>query len=173
MEAFDPSSAPAFNLASHVLSSQIVGETISRATSPGLPSETSIDDSKRYRPRTFAYFQHLPYPVEEEAQRDAALEGILKQLYIAIKAEDFSPGALHWTRQLQAWLSLKFDMPHEQRARLAKLYFYLALAPGLDTNTADRFSRMVVTLTRFVSCHFSLPLPCPVFSLLPCPILGW
>ncbi|KAI0875776.1 hypothetical protein GGS24DRAFT_271750 [Hypoxylon argillaceum] len=153
--ALDSSSAPAFNIASHILSSQPVGETISRATSPGLPSVASIDDSKRHRPRTFAYFHLLPYPIEEEAQRDAALQGILKELYIAIKAEDFSPGALHWTRQLQAWLSLKFDMPHELRARLAKLYFYLALAPGLDTNTADRFSRMVVTLTR--KKHFLIP----------------
>ncbi|GAW14198.1 hypothetical protein ANO14919_035950 [Xylariales sp. No.14919] len=154
-EGFDPSSAPAFNLASHVLNSQPVGETISRATSPGLPSEASTDDNKRYRPRTFAYFQLLPYPVEEESRRDAALQGILKQLYIAVKAEDFSPGALHWTRQLQAWLSLKFDMPHELRAKLAKFYFHLALAPGLDTSAADRFSRMVVTLTR--KKHFLKP----------------
>ncbi len=162
-EALDPSSAPAFNLASHVLNSQPIGETISRATSPGLPSEASTDDNKRYRPRTFAYFQLLPYPVEEEGRRDAALQGILKQLYIAVKAEDFSPRALHWTRQLQAWLSLKFDMPHELRAKLAKLYFHLALAPGLDSGTADRFSRMVVTLTRSVfRLATSLnPLPLP------------
>ncbi|KAI1419849.1 hypothetical protein F5Y12DRAFT_720247 [Xylaria sp. FL1777] len=154
-EAFDPSSARAFNLASHVLNSQPIGETISRATSPGLPSEASTDDNKRYRPRTFAYFQLLPYPVEEESRRDAALQGILKQLYIAVKAEDFSPGALHWTRQLQAWLSLKFDLPHGLRANLAKLYFHLALAPGLDSSAADKFSRMVVTLTR--KKHFLKP----------------
>lgn len=154
-ESFDLTSAPAFNMASHVLNSQSVGDTISRATSPGLPAEVRTGDNKRYRPRTFAYFQLLPYPVEQESQRDAALEGILKQLYISIKAEDFSPGALHWTRQLQAWLSLKFDMPHELRARLAKLYFYLALSPGLDTSAADRFSRMVVTLTR--KKHFLKP----------------
>lgn len=152
-ESFDLASAPApaFNVASHALNSQSAGDTISRATSPGLPAEVSTGDNKRYRPRTFAYFKLLPYAVEQESQRDTALEGILKQLYISIKAEDFSPGALHWTRQLQAWLSLKFDMPHELRARLAKLYFYLALSPGLDTSAADRFSRMVVTLTRFVS----------------------
>ncbi|KAI0973502.1 hypothetical protein F4678DRAFT_28817 [Xylaria arbuscula] len=154
-EGFDPSSSPAFNLASQLLNAQSVGETISRATSPGLPSEASTEDNKRYRPRTFAYFQLLPYPVEEDARRDAALHGILKQLYIAVKAEDFSPGALHWTRQLQAWISLKFDMPHELRAKLAKLYFHLALAPGLDNSAADRFSRMVVTLTR--KKHFLKP----------------
>ncbi|OTB09343.1 hypothetical protein M426DRAFT_50436 [Hypoxylon sp. CI-4A] len=147
-EALDPpSAAAAFSLASQFLGT--AGDTISRATSPGLPSNAfDTDDAKRYRPRTFAYFQLLPYPVEDEAKRDAALQGILDQLYIAVKAEDFSPGALHWTRQLQGWLGLKFDMPRELRARLVKFYFHLSLAPGLDNNSADRFSKMVVTLIR-------------------------
>jgi proteasome activator subunit 4 len=39
-------------------------------------------------------------------------------------------------------------MTRELRAHLAQLYYNLALAPGLDSNTADRFARMVVTLTR-------------------------
>ncbi|RSL86860.1 hypothetical protein CEP52_015699 [Fusarium oligoseptatum] len=124
-------------------------EPISRATSPGIPyPKTDEDDRKRYRPRTFAYFQQLPFEVEEEAQRDAALQGILKQLYIAVRAEDFSPGALHWTKELQGWLNLKFEMTRELRAKLAKLYYSLALAPGLDATASDRFLRMVLTLTR-------------------------
>lgn len=126
-------------------------EPISRATSPGVPyAKSDEDDKKRYRPRTFAYFRQLPFQVEEEAQRDAALQGILKQLYIAIQAEDFSPGALHWTRELQGWLNLKFEMTRDMRAKLAKLYYSLALAPGLDPTAADRFLRMVLSLTRFV-----------------------
>ncbi|KAK3987160.1 proteasome activator BLM10 [Cladorrhinum sp. PSN332] len=124
-------------------------DTISRATSPGLPCENrEEDDHKRYRPRTFSYFRLLPFEVEDQAQRDEALRGILKNLYISIMAEDFSPGALHWTRELQGWLNLKFEMTRELRAKLARLYYHLSLAPGLDTNTADRFSRMVITLTR-------------------------
>lgn len=124
-------------------------EPISRATTPGLPcAKSDEDDKKRYRPRTFAYFAQLPFLVEEEEQRDVALQGILKQLYVAIRAEDFSPGALHWTRELQGWLNLKFEMTRELRAKLAKLYYSLALAPGLDSSAADRFLRMVVTLTR-------------------------
>jgi len=124
-------------------------DTISRATSPGLPcSDRREDDQKRYRPRTFSYFRLLPFDVEDQAQRDEALRGILKNLYISIMAEDFSPGALHWTRELQGWLNLKFEMTRDLRAKLARLYYHLALAPGLDTNTADRFSRMVITLTR-------------------------
>jgi proteasome activator subunit 4 len=124
-------------------------ETISRATSPGLPCrEQQEDDKKRYRPRTFSYFRLLPFEVEDDAHRDAALRGILKNLYISIMAEDFSPGALHWTRELQGWLNLKFEMTRDLRARLARLYYHLALAPGLESNTADRFARMVITLTR-------------------------
>ncbi|PHH84831.1 hypothetical protein CDD83_1302 [Cordyceps sp. RAO-2017] len=135
--------------ASHLTTSFALYEPVSRATSPGTPyAKTDEDDKKRYRPRTFAYFQQLPFEVEKEAQRDAALHGILKQLYTAVRAEDFSPGALHWTRELQAWLNLKFEMTRELRARLAKLFYSLALAPGLDHTAADRFLRMVLTLTR-------------------------
>lgn len=127
-------------------------EPISRATSPGVATTTRTDedDTKRYRPRTFAYFKQLPFKVEEESQRDAALEGILKQLYIAIKAEDFSPGALHWTRELQGWMNLKFEMTRDRRAQLTKLYYSLIFAPGLDPSASDRFLRMVVSLTRYV-----------------------
>lgn len=134
----------------HFLSSHFASvDTISRSNSPGPPyTKGDEDDKKRYRPRTFSYFNHLPFPVEEESNRDAALAGILKQLYIAIKAEDFSPGALHWTRELTGWLNLKFEMTRELRATLAKLYYHLCLAPGLEPSTADRFLRMVVILTR-------------------------
>jgi proteasome activator subunit 4 len=157
-EAIDshPASSAIFSASTATAAAQFIGghlstgETISRATSPGLPFSDGPDenDKKRYRPRTFKYFNQLPFEVEEESYRDTALNGILKNLYIAIKAEDFSPGALHWTRELQGWLSLKFEMTRELRARLAKLYYQLALAPGLENNTADRFSRMLITLTK-------------------------
>lgn len=123
-------------------------DTISRATSPGVSDSRDEDDKTRYRPRTFKYFRLLPFEVEEESSRNAALQAILKNLYTAIMAEDFSPGALHWTRELQGWLNLKFEMTRELRARLAQLYYHLALAPGLDPVTADRFCKMLVALTR-------------------------
>ncbi|CAK7270411.1 Proteasome activator BLM10 [Sporothrix epigloea] len=132
------------------LAGYIGTDTISRATSPGIPTSPNSDEDakKRYRPRTFSYFSQLPYPVEDESERDATLTLILKNLYIAIKAEDFTPGALHWTRELQGWLNLKFEMTREQRARLVQLYYHLALAPGLESTATDRFSRMLITLTK-------------------------
>ncbi|KAG5958413.1 hypothetical protein E4U57_001337 [Claviceps arundinis] len=125
-------------------------EPISRAISPGGNPYPSPDENnkKRHRPRTFAYFRQLPFEVEEERERDAALDGILKQLYIALKAQDFSPGASHWTRELEACLKLKFEIASDVRGKLAKLYYTLALAPGLGSNDADRFLRMFLTLTR-------------------------
>ena len=131
---------------------QNVSEAVSRSTSPGLGwdwREDKPDKHKRYRPRTFPYFKLLPYSVEEETERNAALHEILKQLYIAIKAEDFSPGAVHWTRELKGWLNLKFEITRELRVRLVKLYYMLALAPGLDPSASDRFSAMFMVLTKY------------------------
>ena len=128
---------------------------ISRATSPagtiamenGLPSD-SENQNKRNRPRTFHYFRTLPYPVEDEAQRQANLAEILKYLYIAVQASDFTPGAVHWTRELRSWLSLKFDPTKEQRVQLVKLYYELSLAPGIDPSVAERFASMFMLLTK-------------------------
>ncbi|KAK6610738.1 GPI mannosyltransferase [Botrytis cinerea] len=100
------------------------------------------DREKRYRPRTFPYFKLLPYKVEEETERNVALAEIIKQLYIALKAEDIAPGAVHWTRELRAWLSLKFDITRALRVKLVKLYYMLSLAPGLDLSNGERFESM-------------------------------
>ncbi|CAG8957116.1 hypothetical protein HYFRA_00009317 [Hymenoscyphus fraxineus] len=126
-------------------------DVISRATSPGLSySVNGVDPEKekRYRPRTYPYFKLLPYKVEEEGERNEALEEILKQLYIAIKAEDISPGAIHWTRELKGWLNLKFEITRTTRVKLVKLYYMLALAPGVDYAAAERFESMFRTLTK-------------------------
>ncbi|KAK4937372.1 Proteasome activator BLM10 [Elasticomyces elasticus] len=136
---------------------------ISRATSPsgGVSMENgqmmdSEEHIKRSRPRTFPYFTTLPYPVEDEAQRQQDLSEILKHLYIAIQASDFTPGAVHWTRELRSWLSLKFDPTREQRVKLVKLYYELALAPGIDPGVAERFASMFMLLTK--RKHYLRPL---------------
>lgn len=128
-------------------------DSVSRATSPGLGFSADgaaehLDQEKRYRPRTYPYFHLLPYAVEEDAERNTALHEILKQLYIAIKAEDITPGAVHWTRELRGWLNLKFEITRALRVRLVKLYYMLCLAPGIDAAAADRFESMFRTLTK-------------------------
>ena len=130
------------------------GASASRATSPGAGPrecrEIVNDDKKitRNRPRTFPYFRYLPYEVESEAKRHEDFNEMLRHLYIAIEAGDFAVGAVHWTRELRNWLSLKFDPTKDERIRLVKLYYELALAPGIDITAAERFSSMFMVLTK-------------------------
>ncbi|KAL8926314.1 MAG: hypothetical protein Q9172_001823 [Xanthocarpia lactea] len=124
----------------------------SGATSPGVGGSKEPDmgnhSATRNRPRTYPYFRYLPYEVEDDTQRQKNLQDIINNLYIAVEAGDFSPGALHWTREIRNWLGLKFDPTKEQRIRLVKLYYELALAPGLDVTAAERFASMFMVLTK-------------------------
>jgi proteasome activator subunit 4 len=122
------------------------GPDISRATSPGDSGLNSSDE--RSRPRTFPYFRYLPYETEDQSDREASLNTCLKHLYIAISAGDFAPGAVHWTREIRGWLSLKFELPRSTRVKLVHLYYELALAPGLDYLVAERFASMFMVLTK-------------------------
>jgi proteasome activator subunit 4 len=121
------------------------GSGISRATSPG----GSIDsDDDEVRARTFPYFRYLPYQTEDNSEREENLNTCLRHLYIAVSAGDFAPGAVHWTREIRGWLSLKFDLPRSTRVKLVNLYYELALAPGLDSVVAERFASMFMVLTK-------------------------
>lgn len=141
------------------------GHEISRATSPGgEPAETNGANSDglckaRVRPRTYPYFKYLPYSLESDNERGHNLHEILKCLYVAVKSGDFSPGAVHWTRELRGWLSLKFDPTREERIKLVMLYYELSLAPGIDPLVAERFASMFMLLTKYADYEASLSFP--------------
>lgn len=136
--------------------SQPSGNDISGATTPGadwrdangLIKDGEADNESQRRQHTFPYWKYLPYEVEDNLERQKNLEEILERLYIAVESGDFAPGALHWTRELRSWLGLKFDLPKEKRIKLAKLYFGLALAPGIDPATGERFASMFLSITK-------------------------
>ena len=124
---------------------------VSRATSPGVEPvgmNGNGEPKARVRPRTYPYFKYLPYPLENETERERSLREILTQLYVAVEAGDFSPGAVHWTRELRGWLSLKFDPSRTDRINLVRLYYELSLAPGIDPNVSERFASMFMFLTK-------------------------
>ncbi|KAI9664681.1 MAG: hypothetical protein M1821_006128 [Bathelium mastoideum] len=130
---------------------------VSRATSPGGDwheangSANGIGDTEelgRYRPRTFPYQEYLPYTTEPDDAKRRNLAECIEELYIAVSAGDFAPGAEHWTREIRGWISLKYDMTRPQRVRLVKLYYELSLAPGLDFSVAERFASMFMVLTK-------------------------
>jgi proteasome activator subunit 4 len=108
------------------------------------------DKLTRSRPRTYNYFKYLPYDAEPPAQSLENLDVCIKHLYIAISSGDFTPGAVHWTREIRGWLALKFEMPVDTRVRLVKLYYELSLAPGLDNVVSERFASMFMVLTKWV-----------------------
>lgn len=122
----------------------------SRATSPGCGRfiRDQGPSSRRWRPRTFPYRKYLPYKTETEEETDKNLDEILRYLYIAIEAGDLSKGAIYWTRELKNWLGLKFDITVDVRVKLVRLYYELALAPGVDPSAADRFAGVFMLLTK-------------------------
>ena len=119
----------------------------------GLPTSSikgQKNGSKADRPGTFPYFKHLPYDVEDESERQKNFDEIISHLYVALEAGDFAPGAVHWTRELRSWLGLKFRPTKEQRIKLIKLYYELALSPGIDLAVLERFASMFMVLTKYV-----------------------
>ena len=106
-----------------------------------------LQEPSRYRPRTFPYRRYLPYR-HNDRQIDH-LRVCIKRLYVAVSAGDFIPGATHWTREIRGWMQLKFDLPRALRIKLVKLYYELALAPGMESSAAERFSGMFMALTKY------------------------
>lgn len=127
----------------------------SRATSPGGGrlvdgdgNDFDAEKQGRTRPRTFAYARYLPYETESSQQREQDVDEMIKHLYITVAAGDFVPGAVHWTKEIRGWMSLKFDLTRTQRTALVKLYYELSLAPGLDFAVSERFASMFMVLTK-------------------------
>lgn len=132
------------------------GHDDSRATSPGAPDYRSangdgnVDVARlgRTRPRVFPYTRYLPYEVESKEQREQDLDEMIKHLYVCVASGDFVPGAVHWTKEIRGWMSLKFDLTRQQRIALVKLYYELSLAPGLEYSVSERFASMFMVLTK-------------------------
>lgn len=128
----------------------------SSATSPNGYAEMSNSEADsehvgalgRIRPRVFPYTKYLPYRTESREQREHDVDEMIKHLYISVAAGDFIPGAVHWTKEIRGWMSLKFDLTKKQRIVLVKLYYELALAPGLEYTVAERFASMFMVLTK-------------------------
>ena len=127
----------------------------SRATSPGGGTyrdggDAVVDVSRlgRTRPRVFPYEKSLPYETESREQREADVDEMIKNLYVAVASGDFVPGAVHWTKEIRGTMSLKFDLTRKQRVSLVKLFYELALAPGLEYAVAERFASMFMVLTK-------------------------
>nr|OQO26862.1 hypothetical protein B0A51_06378 [Rachicladosporium sp. CCFEE 5018] len=132
------------------------GHDDSRATSPGGGRFGSDEDEEgdgvarlgRTRPRVFPYAKYMPYETETRERQERDMDEMLRHLYLAVASGDFASGAVHWTKEIRGWMSLKFDLTRTQRIALVKLYYELALAPGLEYAIAERFASMFMVLTK-------------------------
>ena len=138
-----------------VVDSPKVEHPVSRAILDPAPvqtqSNTPVPDVTAPVKEGYNYWNHLPYPVEDEAARIAHLNDIIGDLYTYIRAGDFETGARTASRQIKRWLHLKFKMPKETRKKLIKLYYELSLTPGINPSAADTFANMFRQLASYTS----------------------
>lgn len=114
----------------------------------------NFDEITRFSSRTFPYQDILPYKTESQPEILAHLNHIITNIYVSIKSLDegytvgsnISQTVLHWTRELNAWMQLKFDMPLSIRVKLARLYYDLALA-DFEGYPLDKIVKTFIWLT--------------------------
>lgn len=88
----------------------------------------------------------LPYPVESLAEMDRRLALILTRLTEAITLRDWDVGFWRWQRELNRWLAMKYPMKRDTRVNLVKLYYELAVSPGMDARLVENFASTVLQL---------------------------
>ena len=97
------------------------------------------------------FINHMPYPCESMASFDDRLAWTIGKLMDCIASEDFEVGIYRWNTYLQYLLALKYPLQREWRAKLAKLYYELAVMPSMDVHLTEMTGSMCITLLRYVS----------------------
>ncbi|EST07615.1 Protein of unknown function DUF3437 [Kalmanozyma brasiliensis GHG001] len=92
------------------------------------------------------YPNSLPYTCETLEEFDARLDHIIRRLVDCIRTKDYDIGLIQWNHRLQCLLSLKYPIVRKTRARLARLYYELAVLPGLTTRCVELAANMCITL---------------------------
>ncbi|KAK3820952.1 MAG: hypothetical protein J3R72DRAFT_28458 [Linnemannia gamsii] len=82
----------------------------------------------------------LPYANDLALEASEMLNNIIHQLGLALKSEDYAPGALYWGKQLHQYLDLKYALPKQTRVSLIKVFWELTTAPGMDATMVEFFA---------------------------------
>ncbi|GAA5959559.1 hypothetical protein JCM21900_003196 [Sporobolomyces salmonicolor] len=101
------------------------------------PKPKLVKPREKPREEQLDYPQSLPYEAESLEEMDAKLEEIVRRLIDCVRAKDYDVGFVQWNHRLECWISLKYPMKREIRAKLAKLYFELSVLPGMDARLVD------------------------------------
>lgn len=115
------------------------------------------------------YPESLPYECESLSQFDARLHSICWRLVVCVQTRDFDIGFVQWNHRLQCLLSLKYPIEQKTLARLARLYYHVALLPGLEPRLVDLAAKTCMTLLggrkKLTIAHLILPWR-PLYDLL-------
>ncbi|PWZ00606.1 hypothetical protein BCV70DRAFT_199880 [Testicularia cyperi] len=116
----------------------------------GTVAEPSAKTAKKSRSENrhlqLEFPESLPYACETLEDFDARLDQIIRRLVDCARTRDYDIGFVQWNHRLQCLLSLKYPVLRKTRARLARLYYELAVLPGLDTRFVELSANMCMTL---------------------------
>lgn len=98
-----------------------------------------------------AYPNSLPYACESQAEFEECVACTVGKLLDCVSLRDFDVGVFRWNQSLQYLLSLKYPVLREWRAKLAQLYYELAVMPSLDTRVTEMAGSMCIRLLRYVA----------------------
>jgi len=73
---------------------------------------------------------------------------ILTSLCTCVQAQDWSPGCVYWVKQLNGYLDLKYPLPRESRASLARLLYEMVTTPGMDSALVEIFANCCIRLCK-------------------------
>lgn len=90
----------------------------------------------------------LPYVNHSQAQWEAEVSRVAAQIAACVQRRDWGATLIVWCQTLQALQSLKYRMPRELRAKLARLLYELAVMPKLDTFLTDLAASCCIRLLR-------------------------
>ncbi|GAA6033408.1 hypothetical protein JCM8097_006736 [Rhodosporidiobolus ruineniae] len=117
-----------------------------KGKSPQKKRRRLIRPKEKPRSEQLDYPQSLPYEAESLEEMDQKLEVIVRRLVDCVRAKDYDVGFVQWNHRLECWISLKYPMRRDLRARLARLYFEISVLPGLDARLVDIAVNQAITL---------------------------
>ncbi|KAF7339921.1 Membrane protein [Mycena venus] len=133
---------------------------------PGPPSEGPPD---RYLRKYREYLRSIPYTVENEEKMLKMLDFIVLRLTQCCVARDYEVGFIQWDSMLSYWHMLKYPIPKETRIKLAKIYWYLSVTPGMPSQVmatcADGFKSLTESVKKISIKDMRLPWR-PIYEIL-------
>ncbi|KAH8835430.1 hypothetical protein DL96DRAFT_1675460 [Flagelloscypha sp. PMI_526] len=93
-----------------------------------------------------SYTRTVPYPCETVEEMHKQLGKIVGKIFVCVASKNW-PLLTTWDGSLQCWIELKYPIPKSTRVKLVKMYYELALLPGLEARLtrswADMLSRLL------------------------------